>query len=106
MMINIKRGDEELKVSISAYNSIFKPMGFTPIKVVTKRPPETVKPENISAESEKTDDEKFIEDIVLKPISSWTKEELSRVVEIKKIDTSSATTVKQAREIVKQALDI
>jgi hypothetical protein len=105
MMINIKRGDEELKVSISAYNSIFKPMGFTPIKVVTKRPPEIVKPDG-SAESEKTDDEKFIEDIVLKPISSWTKEELSRVVEIKKIDTSSATTVKQAREIVKQALDI
>lgn len=104
-MINIKRGDEELKVSISAYNSIFKPMGFTPVKVVTKRPPETVKTDG-SAESEKTDDEKFIEDIVLKPISSWTKEELSRVVEIKKIDTSSATTVKQAREIVKQALDI
>lgn len=103
MMINIKRGDEELKVSISAYNSIFKPMGFTPIKVVTKRPE---KVENTPIESEKTDDEKFIEDIVLKPISSWTKEELSRVVEIKKIDTSSATTVKQAREIVKQALDI
>lgn len=103
MMINIKRGDEELKVSISAYNSIFKPMGFTPIKVVTKRPE---KVENTPTESEKTDDEKFIEDIVLKPISSWTKEELSRVVEIKKIDTSSATTVKQAREIVKQALDI
>lgn len=103
MMINIKRGDEELKVSISAYNSIFKPMGFTPVKVVTKRPE---KVENTPIESKKTDDEKFIEDIVLKPISTWTKEELSRVVEIKKIDTSSATTVKQAREIVKQALDI
>lgn len=103
MMINIKRGDEELKVSISAYNSIFKPMGFTPVKVVTKKPE---KVENTPIEFEKTDDEKFIEDIVLKPISSWTKEELSRVVEIKKIDTSSATTVKQAREIVKQALDI
>lgn len=103
MMINIKRGDEELKVSLSAYNSIFKPMGFAPVKVVTKRP-EMV--ESVPIESEKTDDEKFIEDIVLKPISSWTKEELSRVVEIKKIDTSSATTVKQAKEIVKQALDI
>ena len=103
MMINIKRGDEELKVSLSAYNSIFKPMGFTPIKVVTKKPE---KVGDIPVEPEKSDDEKFIEDIVLKPISSWTKEELSRVVEIKKIDTSSATTVKQAREIVKQALDI
>lgn len=103
MMINIKRGDEELKVSLSAYNSIFKPMGFTPVKVVTKRPE---KVESTPVESEKTDDEKFIEDIVLKPISSWTKEELSKVVDIKKIDTSSATTVKQAKEIVKQALDI
>lgn len=104
MMINIKRGDEELKVSISAYNSIFKPMGFVHnVKVATKKPE---KVESTPIESEKSDDEKFIEDIVLKPISSWTKEELGRVVEIKKIDTSSATTVKQAREIVKQALDI
>lgn len=103
MMINIRRGDEELKVSLSAYDSIFKPMGFIPVKVIAKK---SEKVESIPVESEKTDDEKFIEDIVLKPISSWTKEELSKVVDIKKIDTSSATTVKQAKEIVKQALDI
>ena len=99
-MIKIQKDDAILTVTPSAFKTIFKSMGF---KVVESE--KTVEPV-VEQEVEKTEDEKFIDEIVIKPISSWTKEELARVVSITGIDTSNAKTVKEAKEIVKEALGI
>ena len=99
-MIKIQRADTVLNVTPSAFESIFKPLCFVSVKDIKSVEPVIVE------EVQKSEDEIYIEEITLKPISSWTKEELSRVVSIKNIDTSGANTVKQAKEIVKEALGI
>ena len=51
------------------------------------------------------EDEAFVEDILEKPLSQWTPDELKKFAEIKDIDTSKAKKVSEARAIIKKYLD-
>ena len=50
-------------------------------------------------------DAEFVEDILEKPLSQWTPDELKKFAEIKNIDTSEAKKVSQARAIIKKYLE-
>lgn len=128
-MVRITNGEVSSRVPYSAYISMYKRLGFTiegeePIKPQKKveTPKKEEKKEepkkNDSAEEEEVeedeaededeeaaDDEAFVEDILEKPLSQWTPDELKKFAEIKNIDTSKAKKVSEARAIIKKYLD-
>lgn len=58
-----------------------------------------------SDEEEVDEDALFIEEILEKPLSQWTNDEVKEFVRIKDIDTSGAQKVSQVRGIIKNYLE-
>lgn len=56
-------------------------------------------------EGEELEDATFIEEILEKPLSQWTNDEIKEFVRIKEIDTSGAQKVSQVRDIIKTYLE-
>lgn len=52
-----------------------------------------------------TEEEAFIEELLEKPLTQWTNEEVKEFVRIKNIDTSGAQKVSQVRSIIKTYLE-
>lgn len=127
-MVRITNGEITSRVPYSAYISMYKRLGFTiegeePVKPQEKvetpkkeQPKEEVATEDESEvadeveeedeeDEEVADDEAFVEDILEKPLSQWTPDELKKFAEIKNIDTSKAKKVSEARSIIKKYLE-
>lgn len=127
-MVRITNGEITSRVPYSAYISMYKRLGFTiegeePVKPQTKaeapkkeQPKEEVATEDETdvadeveeedeEDEEAADDEAFVEDILEKPLSQWTPDELKKFAEIKNIDTSKAKKVSEARSIIKKYLE-
>lgn len=127
-MVRITNGEITSRVPYSAYISMYKRLGFTiegeePVKPQEKvetpkkeQPKEEVATEDESEvadeveeedeeDEEAADDEAFVEDILEKPLSQWTPDELKKFAEIKNIDTSKAKKVSEARSIIKKYLE-
>lgn len=56
-------------------------------------------------ESDVNEDAAFVEELLEKPLSQWSNEEIKDFVKIKGIDTSSAQKVSQVRGIIKAYLE-
>lgn len=127
-MIEITNGEVTSKVPYTAYESQYKKLGFRPVsdsgveekKDVTPVEDKTpvkevkeakeVKENEVSSEddedvNDENEDDAFVEDILEKPLSQWTPDELKKFAEIKDIDTSKAKKVSDARAIIKKYLD-
>ena len=73
--------------------------GFKPVKEVAEK--------KVAADKDvdnRTDDEKFADELVEKPISQWNKEEVKRFAAIRDIDISGTKNANEAKEIIKQFL--
>ena len=104
-MVNITNGIQTLKVSRGAFDSIFKNMGYTIVENSVESVEKEVEESEEEKESEKSADEIFAEELVEKPISNWSKEEVKRFAEIKGIDISGTSNPKEAKEIIKGYLE-
>lgn len=82
-----------IKVSKSAYDSIFKKKGYRLVDEAKK-----INKENIVEEAE----HEVIETEV--PVSEMNKEQLMKYAEEHNIDTSSAKNVREARQIIQNAI--
>lgn len=85
-----------IKVSKSAYDSIFKKKGY-----------------RLVGETKKTNKEEIVDDFVEEghevvetevPVSEMNKEQLMKYAEEHNIDTSSAKNVREARQIIQNAI--
>lgn len=54
---------------------------------------------------EKTQEDIFVEELLEKPLSQWSNDEVKEFVRIKEIDTSGAQKVSQVRGIIKAYLE-
>lgn len=97
-MVIAKRGQSVIKVSMNAYNAIFKNKGYNIVGEQKTRKPN--KTDNIIVDEPETN-EPDIESI---PISEMNKEQLMEYAEIHGIDTSSAKNVRDARRIIQEAV--
>lgn len=101
-MVKITNGKDIFEVTRGAFDGIYSRQGYTVID------------ENKSAEQnnefsdvpEKTEDEKFVDEIVEKPISQWGKDEIKRFAAIKNIDITGTKNAGEAKELIKQFLDV
>lgn len=99
-MVKITNGKNIFEVTRGAFDGIYSRQGYT------------ILDENKSAEQnenpnipEKTEDEKFLDEIIEKPISEWNKDETKRFAALKEIDITGTKNVNEAKELIKQFLD-
>ena len=124
MFVKITNGNAEFEVTKAAFKNAFEQQGF---RIVDDTAPvihnrfedkfdvnldmeaefnkvEDSKPVMI-AEVELSEDDLFVQGMLEKPISEWTKGELKRVAKIKGIDLSNADSTSKARQIVSKAMN-
>lgn len=99
-MIKITNGKEIFEVTRGAFDGIYSRQGFT---VLEENEVDNHNEEIIG--DERTDDEKFIDDVLEKPISQWNKEEVKRFANIKNIDITGTKNAGEAKELIKRFLE-
>lgn len=100
-MVKITNFVNTFEVTQGAYDDIFKKQGF---ELVKEDKEETIKEEEIE-KGYKSDEEKYIEELMEKPISQWNKEEVKTYASLKNIDISNTKNIGEARNIIKQSID-
>lgn len=124
MFVKITNGNAEFEVTKAAFKNAFEQQGFRivddTVPVIHNRfedkfdvnldmeaelgKVEDSKPE-MATEVELSEDDLFVQEMLEKPISEWTKGELKRVAKIKGIDLSNADSTSKARQIVSKAMN-
>lgn len=85
-----------IKVSKSAYDSIFKKKGYRLVDETKKTNKENIVDDFVEEEHEDVETEV--------PVSEMNKEQLMKYAEEHNIDTSSAKNVREARQIIQNAI--
>ena len=96
-MVKITNGVNVFEVTCGAFDGIFSRQGYT---IVDEK-----KEVNEVKVPEKTEDEKFVDEIVEKPISQWSKDEVKRFASIKGVDIAGTKNVNEAKEIIKSFIE-
>lgn len=95
-MVKITNGIEIFEVTRGAYDGIYSLQGYEIVD-------ESKKPYEEPTTEEEVKDE-FAE-LLLKPISQWSKEEVKDFAAAKNIDISGTKNANEAKEIIKSFLD-
>lgn len=120
-MVEITNGKKTFRVPAGSVE-VYKGMGFRVVKKgsepisspVEKEPVEetggeedngSVEEDDKESGVDASDEEKFVSELLEKPISQWTNDEVKEFVRIKDIDTSGAQKVSQVRGIIKSYLE-
>lgn len=99
-MVKITNGIEIFEVTRGAFDGIYSRQGYTIMK-------DEVTSESVEVEEkvEKSEDEIFVEDIITKPISQWSKDEVKRFAALKEIDITGTKNAGEAKEIIKEFIE-
>lgn len=117
-MVKITNGDIVSTVPSSAFKNVYSKIGFTIVsdedvveeQIVNVEPVESIpEPEGDIVEpadvEEFDEDEAFLNDIIEKPISQWSAQEIKKYAVLNDIDLSSAKKTSDARNIVKKFME-
>ena len=101
-MVTIKNGDNIHVVTEGAYKEIFSRLGYEIISGKEEVSIETPidMDDNTMSEEEMT----FILGVEEKPISQWSKAEVKKYAELKRIDITGTKNVNEAKAIIKEFL--
>lgn len=124
MFVKITNGNVEFEVTKAAFENAFKQQGFRIVDgvapVIHNRfedkfdvnldmEADVSEVEHFESEmpveAELSEDDLFVQGMLERPISEWTKGELKRVAKIKGIDLSNADSTSKARQIVSKAMN-
>lgn len=121
-MVKITNSVNTFEVTQGAYDDIFKKQGFELVeeaprkknKATKKHVKEAVEEveedeweeaEEATEKDYKSEEEKYVEKLMEKPISQWNKEEVKAYASIKGLDISKTQNIGEARNIIKQSID-
>lgn len=97
-MVKITNGVNVFEVTRGAFDGIYSRQGYTILD-------EKKTHRNVEQQPEKTDDEKFVDEIIEKPISQWNKGEVKRFAALKEIDITGTKSADEAKEIIKSFIE-
>lgn len=128
-MVEIMKGKKRFTVPAGSVE-VYKGMGFRVVKKGSEPAPTPEEKESAQTGEEKedatdipgfndgdagkegngsdtdaNDEEKYVNELLEKPISQWSNDEVKEFVRIKDIDTSGAQKVSQVRSIIKTYLE-
>lgn len=93
-MVKITNGIDTFEVTKGAFKTVFANQGYVLAST------HATAPQIVSEPVEKTDDERFVDEMLEKPVSAWTKEELKRFAEVNNISLEGVQKVDDVREII------
>lgn len=99
-MVKITNGVNVFEVTRGAFDGIYSRQGYT---IVSKKKAEQDVKQFKAPE--RTEDEIFVEEILEKPISQWSKDEVKRFAALKEIDITGTKNVNEAKEIIVNFLE-
>lgn len=94
-MVTVVRNGKEFTVTAGAAK-ILATQGYT-----IEQP---VKSSEADVHEEVSVDQKFLDEVVTKPIAQWSKAEVKRYTDLTGLDTSGAKTVADVKEMIKRHL--
>ena len=97
-MIKITNGKSVFEVTRGAFDGIYSRQGYAILD-------EQIPGQQEIKEPAKTDDEKFIDEIIEKPLSQWNKDEVKKFAALKEIDISGTKNAGEAKELIKTFLE-
>ncbi len=97
-MVKITNGVNIFEVTRGAFDGIYSRQGYAILREQIPGQQEIKAPE-------KTDDEKFLDEIIEKPVSQWNKEEVKRFAALKEIDITGTKNAGEAKEIIKDFIE-
>lgn len=101
-MVRITDGKNTVEVPVGAYRSIFKPMGYRPVKNDKRLHAEVHTSATDAAGSEDKDVAEFLDMVAEKPLSQWNKDEVKRYAAIKEIDITGTKNPNEAKQLIKE----
>ena len=101
-MVTIKNGNNIHVVTEGAYKEIFSRLGYEIISDKEEVSIET--PIDVDDNTMSEEDEEFILGVEEKPISQWSKAEVKKYAELKRIDITGTKNVNEAKAIIKEFL--
>lgn len=114
-MVEISNGKTCRKVTLGAYNTVYKDKGFYIVSGKKRKEESKAIPfDPVSAEvmeslptneAEPIEEPEWVTELLEKPISQWSKEEVTNFVKEKGIDTSSAHKLSEVKDIIKKWLE-
>ena len=96
-MVKITNGVNVFEVTRGAFDGIYSRQGYTILEDKKVNTNEEV--------PVKTEDEKFVDEIIEKPISQWSKEEVKRFAALNDIDITGTKNAGEAKEIIKNFIE-
>lgn len=125
-MVTITDGNQMFRVTAGAVGP-YKAAGFRVVsdeeaeemtkaqqveeEVIGGKEEQTVKPvpegfdDGTEEESGDSEEEAYVTELLEKPLSQWSTDEMKKFVEIRGIDTSKATKASQVRQIIREYMD-
>lgn len=100
-MVKITNGKDIFEVTRGAFDGIYSRQGYT----IFEEKKQVEVDEQVNVEPEKSEDEIFADEIIEKPISQWSKEEVKRFASVKGIDITGTKNANEAKELIKQFLE-
>ena len=97
-MLKITNGKEVFEVTRGAFDGIYSRQGYTVIN-------EKKDDQKVVQDDKRTDDEKFVDELIEKPISQWNKDEVKRFAALKEIDITGTKNAGEAKELIKKFLE-
>lgn len=91
-MVLITNGIDTFEVSKGAFKSIFKNQGFMLVEGQHKES---------HSEDMRSEEEMYIAELMEKPLSGWSKDEVKKFAAIKGVDLSGTKSVAEAKEKIK-----
>ena len=101
-MVTIKNGNNVHVVTEGAYKEIFSKLGYEIISGKEEVSIET--PIDVDDNAMSEEDIEFILGVEEKPISQWSKTEVKKYAELKRIDITGTKNVNEAKAIIKEFL--
>lgn len=102
-MVKITNGVNVFEVTNGAFDEIYSRQGYTVMDEEVSG--NEVSEAEVVSIPEKSDDEIFVEEILEKPISQWSKDEVKRFAGIKGIDITDTKSANEAKDIIKSFID-
>lgn len=104
-MLRITNGEKTLLVAEKVYENTFKPMGWEP-EDKEEAVQETIEKDGEDIENpERTEDELFVEKVLEKPLSEWSKEEVKKFAGIKDIELKGTKSAAEAKNRIRAFLE-
>lgn len=101
-MVKVTNGVETFTIPEGA-TKVYEKMGFKPINSMHSRKSAT---KHVDKETNDNIGDDVFADLLQKPISQWNQDEVKEFAAAKGYDVSGAKSLKQAKAIIKEALDL